>query len=350
MVRITFFIRWYFLNHFLIKNIMNNLQKLSDRQLYSICKKWGAAVLEARRKFAGLLPEVQRREIAAREKGGSWLKKRGFFGMYDFAARLAGMSQKQVDEVIRQDKRFKDKPMLRAALVNGEVSVNKLARVVSIATVENQREILGKVEALSKAALDVFMKDYKRENEKLDGLIEPKDGQIGLYGQNENANIGLTEGITKTELEHSGQAKPIMLPVNLDEDIAKELLEMQSKNIDVNGLLREFLRERKEKIEKEKQEAAEKQMQERDDRAIIGFPAKRYVPVEVRKIIHEEFGDKCSAAGCGKPAENLHHEKGFAKDQCHDPRYLKPMCKGHHELAHAENLKVQKYRMALAAV
>lgn len=326
---------------------MENVQNLSDRQLYEICKKWGAAVLEARRKFAGLLPEVYRREQAAWARGGSWVRKRGFSCLYEFAARLAGMSRDKVDEVIRTDKRFEDKPILRAALVSGEVSLNKLARVVSIATVENQREILGRVQALSKSALDVFVKDYKLQNEKLDGLGKPQNAQISLYGQNENANTWPTEGIAKTRSEPCGQEQPKMeptqdgqvlskkVPVNLDEDIAKELMEMQSKNIDVNRLLREFLRERKEKLQREQSEIAEKQSKERDDRAIIGYPAKRYVPIEVRRVVFDQFGDRCSAPGCGKPAKNLHHEKGFAKDQCHDPSYLKPLCRGHHELAHA---------------
>ena len=282
---------------------MNYIQKLSDKNLYVICKKWGAAALVARKKFAGLLPEVYRREMAAREKGGSWLQKRKFTCVYEFAARLAGMSRDQVDQVLRLGKRFEDKPILREALISGEVSPNKLARVVSIATVENQREILEKVEALSNRALEVFVKDFKNVN----GLGEPRNEQMSLHVQT----------------------------LKLDDDIEKELLEMQAKNINVNGLLREFLRERKEKMEKGKREAAEKQTQEASDRAIIGFPATRYVPVEVRKVVHEEFGDMCSMPGCEKPAENLHHEKGFAKDQCHDPRYLKPLCKGHHELAHA---------------
>ena len=66
---------------FFNQNIMINIQKLSDRDLYLICKKWGAAALAARRKFAGLLPEVYAREMAEREKGRSWLKKRGFFSI-----------------------------------------------------------------------------------------------------------------------------------------------------------------------------------------------------------------------------------------------------------------------------
>ena len=299
-----------------------------------VCKKWGAAALVARRKFAGLLPEVHRRELSARAKGRSWLKKRGFTCVYDFAAKLAGMSRPQVDEVIRQDKRFEDKPILRAALVNGEVSMNKLARVVSIATVENQLEILGKVETLSKVALDIFVKDYKWENEKSDGGSEPQIGQTSLYGQNENAGSGLTEGILKTGFELDGQLQPNKLPIDLDEDIAKELLLMREKGINVDELLRTFLRERKEKHEREKAEVAKEQMRERDDRAVIGFPAKRHVPVRVLRVIRAEFGDRCSSPGCGRAAENMHHEKGFANEQCHDPRYLKPLCKGHHELVH----------------
>jgi len=123
--------------------------------------------------------------------------------------------------------------------------------------------------------------------------------------------------------------------LELDEDVKKELLEMKKKGIDVNQILRNFLRERKEEMEQEKSEIVEKQSHERDDRAVIGMPANRYVPIEVRRIVIEEFGRTCSAPGCEKPAENLHHEKGFAVDQCHDPRYLKPMCRSHHEIVHA---------------
>jgi len=288
------------------QNFMINLQKLSDKDLYLICKKWGAAVLEARRKFAGLLPEVYKRELTEHEKGRSWLKKRGFSGVHEFAAKLAGMSRDQVDLVLRLEKRFEDKPVLQAALVSGEVSTNKLARVVSIATIDNQQDLLGKVEALSSRALEVFVKDFKNQN----GLMEPKIEQRGTHVQTFEPDL------------------------ELDEDVKNELIEIKKKGIDVNQILREFLRERKEKIEQEKLKVAESQIQERQDRAIIGMPVNRYIPVEVRRIVIKEFGNKCSVQGCTKPVENLHHEKGFAIDQCHDPRYLKPMCKGHHELAH----------------
>jgi len=289
---------------------MNNFRNLSDKELYLICKKWGRAALEARRKFAGLLPEVYKREMSEQGKGRSWLKKRGFFSIYEFAAKLAGMSRDQVDLVLRLERKFEDKPVLRDALVNGNISANKLARVVSIATAENQQEMLGKVETLSKRALEVFVNDFKNQN----GLEETKTDNTSLPGHG------------KFDLN---------MDLELDDDVKTELIEMKKKGIDVNQLLREFLHERNKKLAREKSRVVEKQIRERDDRAIIGMPANRYVPMEVRKIIVKEFGNKCSTSGCQRFAENLHHEKIFAIDQCHDPRYLKPLCRGHHELAHA---------------
>jgi len=286
---------------------MYDFKKLSDKELYVICKKWGAEVLAARRKFAGLLPEVWRREKFENERGASWLKRRGFTCLYEFAAKLAGMSRDQVDLVVRVERRLEDKPVLREALVSGKISVNKLARVVSISTAENQRDILEKVETLSKSALEVFVHDFKRADENFNGLQMPKYNQIVVPGHG----------------------------LKLDEDIENELLQMQEKGLDVNGLLRELLKERKAKLEARKKVVAEKQEPECEDRAIIGYPAKRYVPAEVRKITKEEFGEKCSVAGCSKKSENLHHEKPFAIAQSHNPDNLKPLCKGHHELAHA---------------
>ncbi|MBN1495070.1 HNH endonuclease, partial [Candidatus Peregrinibacteria bacterium] len=254
-------------------------------------------------------------------KGKSWLKKRGFFSVYDFAAKLAGMNREQVDLVIRLEKRFEDKPILHSALVSGEVSANKLARVVSIATSENQHDLLGKVEVLSNRALEVFVKDFKNQN----SFGEPKTGSASLH-------VHFETGKNERNLS---QVQTLETFLELEDDVKKELIEMKKKGIDVNQILRAFLNERKEKLEQEKSRIVEKQIQKRDDRAIIGMPANRYIPIEVRRVVTLEHGNICSAPGCNRPAENLHHKKGFAIDQCHDPRYLKPLCRGHHELAHA---------------
>lgn len=123
-----------------------NLKILSDKNLYKLCKRWGAEALHARRKFAGLLPEVNKRRL---------YEKKGYDSIYEFAAKLAGMSRDQVDVVLRLEKRFEDKPLLHAALTDGRISANKLARVVSIATADNEKVIAQKIETLSQKAVEV---------------------------------------------------------------------------------------------------------------------------------------------------------------------------------------------------
>ncbi len=44
----------------------------------------------------------------------------------------------------------------------------------------------------------------------------------------------------------------------------------------------------------------------------------------------------------GQGAE-IHHTQRFSLASTHDPHYLAPLCKEHHQLAHAVDLKVQEY-------
>ena len=100
----------------------------------------------------GLLPEVNRRRL---------FEKKGFQTILEFAAKLAGVGEKQLDMVLNLEKRFQDKPDLHKALVNGEVSVNKLARVVSISTPENQSFLAEQVKILPQKALETFVRGEK---------------------------------------------------------------------------------------------------------------------------------------------------------------------------------------------
>jgi hypothetical protein len=67
---------------------------MSDKELYELCKKYGTEALEARRKFGGLLPEVNRRRLYAR---------RGFCSIFMLAAKLAGMRKTYVQRVLQLD-------------------------------------------------------------------------------------------------------------------------------------------------------------------------------------------------------------------------------------------------------
>ncbi len=249
------------------------LLNMSEKQLYQKCLKWGARCREARAKFEGLLPLV--------EKSRLWEKK-GFGSIFEFAAKLAGLSHEQVRRVLSLDERLSDRPLLQNAIRQGEISVNKMARIVSIATPENQQELLETAKNLSKSALETFVRDQK---------------SVPGHAHSET---------TSRE-------------VKLHEDVRERLNDLQNKGIDINELIREAL-------DKRDQEIAE---------AYVETPAKsRYVPAPVKRAIKKEHGTKCSVPGCSRPSCTLHHTRRFALTKSHNPAYIAPLCKAHHEIAH----------------
>ena len=61
----------------------NNLYILTDKELYKLCRQCGANIRTFNKEFAGYLPEVEKRKL---------FKKYGCHNLYEFAAKLAGMS------------------------------------------------------------------------------------------------------------------------------------------------------------------------------------------------------------------------------------------------------------------
>lgn len=304
---------------------------MTDKQLYKLCKKFGRRALEAKRKFGGLLPEVLRRRL---------YEKKGFGSIYEFAAKLSGMSRDQVDDVLRLDRRFEDKPILRRALVSGEISPNKLIRIASIATVENQSELFEAVKKYSRRAMDIFVKDYRAAGET----------KIGTGSSAEN---GQQDGLFKANNELnslSGQTfEPDMktfAPVSFDYEIVSKLSpevknkikEMMDKGLDINKELMEFFEERENKILHEKLQIAHEEAAKTKKEK-----PSRHIPAKIKKIIKKQYGEKCANPDCKNTAENLHHTRRFAITKSHDPRFLQPLCKAHHEIKHADDIFFQKH-------
>jgi hypothetical protein len=129
-------------------------------------------------------------------------------------------------------------------------------------------------------------------------------------------------------------AKRTPLNFEISDDVKKELNELYSKGIDINELLRNMLKQRKEKIKEEKEEIAEN----------IQPTASHYIQVRIRKILKEEHGKKCSIATCSKPATTIHHTQRFSLSQTHDPMFLAPLCEDHHAIAHSIDLKYHEAR------
>lgn len=279
------------------EKLVNN--NLSDEKLLHLCEKFGRRALHWRAKFIGLLPEVDRRKL---------YEKRGFNSIFEFAYKFAGLSQEQVRRALNLERRFGDKPNLKNLLINGEVSINKLARVASIATNENEEELAERVQVLPRGALETLVRDYK------------------IKSNSENQN-GLNETLFDCESVHVHT-----LNFEISQENIQELNRLHSQGHDVNAIISTLLKKRDEEIQNKKEELGQQ-----------AKPVKsRAIPAKIKAILHEEFGTKCSIPGCKKLSGGTHHSQFFSLTYTHDPRYMAPMCPAHHDLAHLSNLKYQK--------
>lgn len=278
-----------------------------------------------RRKFIGLLPEVERRRL---------YEKKGFNSIFEFAAKLAGLSADQVRLALNLERRFADKPILKKMFENGEASINKLNRIVSIATAENEEELAAQIKVLPKSALDTLVRDKKQaraalENLERNSLQMPFFGGKGLPGQ--------TRIKSALPSAAAGCGNPRNLKFELDDDIKEDLNDLHSKGIDVNRFLREMLKRRRAEIAEKKAKISEN----------ISQTASRHIPVEVKKILREEHGEKCSIPICRKPSKIIHHTQRFALSQNHDPKFMAPLCREHHAIAHSIDVKYHEHSFAL---
>ena len=312
---------------------IQNIDFMSDKDLYRLCKKYGYITLEARQKFIGLLPEVYRRRL---------FEKKGYGSIYEFAGKLAGISKAQVNLTLNLEKRFEDKPILRKALVQGQMSINKLSRLTSIATAENEQELFARTKLLSNRAVEVFVRDVKHfekvrcAEETYGGGGEGSKGCDGggvCCEQLGGNNIDATDESGRKSLHVQ---KLVGEEVRLDADVKEELLRLQKQGIDVNQFLRDALEKRKEDIEKKKSEIVREQVGRQSSKR----KPSRYLSVKVRQVLKEEFGTKCSISSCYKPAKVVHHTQRFSLRPVHDPRFLAPLCEEHHEIAHKIDLKI----------
>ena len=268
--------------------------KLTDEKLYELCREYGARARLWRQKFIGLLPEVNRRCL---------YEKKGFSSIFEFAAKLCGLSAEQVRLTLNLEKRFEKQPVLKKMLENGEASINKLTRIVSIATPENEEELAAKIKVLPIRALNTLVRDEKAVAESAatengNGLSKPLFEDKGLYVQT--------------------------LDFELSNDVKREL----------NELLRKMLEQRRAEIAEEKEKIAE----------TIQPTTSHYIQVRIRKVLKEEHGTKCSIPTCNKLAKVIHHTQKFSLSHNHDPRFLAPFCEEHHAIAHSIDLKYHEVR------
>lgn len=293
---------------------------MTDQSLYENFLNFGRQALAARNKCIGLLPEIHRRKIH---------QQKGFNSIYEFAAKLAGLRRRQVNLALNLERRLVDKPELHQAFTSGQISLYKMIKIISIATSENQSVLLSVTKKLSTRALETLVRD-----EKTTKVEDHNHTHVSMQ-----ENIFPIPGLISDSQAMAQKASNLQMQppeLQLDEEVQSELLELQRKGLDVNQLLKEFLHNRREKIATEKTMIAEEQQ---------GGKFSRYIPVKVRRILVTEHGNKCSIPTCQKPSQHLHHTQRFSLAHSHNPHYIAPLCREHHQIAHAIDGKVAAFAM-----
>lgn len=231
---------------------------------------YGKKAREWMRKCELLLPEIERRRI--------W-KKRGYKSVYEYAAKLAGMSTRKVDDCLWILRKIEDKPAILK--VAEEKGLNSVRPIATLATQENEKFWAEKARLMSQQTLRSYSKEFR---------VNPK-----------------------------AQPGKVAIQMELDPKIADKLRKIKGDG-DWNSLMEEFLKLREGKLEKEKPEPVETD--------------SRHIPNKIKKYVLELTNHKCAYPNCNKDAEHFHHTNRFALDKKHDPDTIVPLCKNHHSLAH----------------
>ncbi len=273
---------------------------LGDAELYSLCRKYGESVRVWKRKFEALLPEVVSRRL---------YRRKGFHSVYEFAAKLCGMSRDNVDRVLAVYRRLEDKPLLKEQVV--EQGWSKMRVVAGVANSANEGEWVEKVKSLPKSSLETYVREYKEQCESENVKSVPGD-----------------------EVEPVKVLRFKNLTFKIDSDVEFRLRKMKQKMekerrepVTFNELFKAMLDG---KVVEEAcfvEEVCEDEVSVKSE--------SRYVPVAIKRQIKGRYGGKCSFPDCNKPADVLHHTERFALSKRHASDSLKPLCKQHHDIAHA---------------
>ncbi|MFA4814777.1 MAG: hypothetical protein WC924_04835 [Candidatus Gracilibacteria bacterium] len=241
-----------------------------DQILHKQFSEYGLNAKEWLRKCALLLPEIDRRFI--------W-KKKGFSGIYEYAAKLAGMSRGSVADALRIMKKVEEIPALRQIVE--EKGLNRIRPLLSIINTENQDFWVEKAKSMSRHTLATYIQNYR------------------------------LEGRTSPEI----QPVKVIVYFQVRPELAKKL-EVLKKREDFEELLNRFV------------ESVDRPSSQPE-------PAKsRSIPMAIKREVMSRTSGLCAYPSCTKSATSLHHTQRFALEKVHNSRQIQALCTAHERLAH----------------
>lgn len=250
-------------------------------------------------KLLALLPKIYESQVFEQE---------GYANIYDYAAKIAGLSPGVVKKVLKIENKLKGMPHLQKTVETQ--GIHKVGIVAGLATKENEEELADKVENMSKAALQ----EYSKENR----------GNVTVKWQVE----------LDKEMMHMFLKLKKQLGKNLNnKECLRKILECMLNGSADQEKVNHLKQEEDQGQEKDNPKRKQKLSPNPSPRQFI-IPGEkvngitRYIPVKVKR----QLGDKCTYPCCHRPAEVIHHPQRFSEEANHNN--LKSLCKLHHEFAH----------------
>jgi len=279
---------------------MKNTEKINE--IHKKFIKYGSNAKEWQRKCILLLPQISKKRI--------WEKKR-FSCIYEYAAKLAGLSKYQVQEALRILKHVEDKPELKALIK--EKGINIIKPVATIATKNSAKFWANKAKVMSKNTLEVYVREWKKQNNifaEEEGIDTKKILPRKDFTKQNGLNIKKNQTI---------QNPKTPITMNLSPETLEQLKKLKGNN-DWETLMAKFIQNHEKQLEKEKPKTVKTN--------------SRQIPKKIKNYIRKKTNGTCAYPGCTKPHKVLHHIDRFALNKEHNPDKIKPLCKEHDQIVH----------------
>ena len=267
----------------------SKMKSQEAEKLHQKFKEYGGNAQTWIRKCKILLPDIAEYKV--------W-KKKGFGSIYEYSAKLAGMSRASVDDALWTMRKIQDKPALKQ--IAEEKGLGRVRAVATIATKETEEFWAEKAREMSKNTLLTYVKHYREES-----WSGPKNQP--------------DKGIEHIEHVKQNMEQRTEISIKCKTELANKLAQF-SKREDFEDLLEEFL----EVIETREQEEKPEPVKNNS----------RYIPVKIKRHVIRKTSGKCTFPGCKKEHTSLHHTQRFGLEKIHDPDRLVPLCDAHEKLMH----------------
>jgi len=303
----------------------------SEKILHDQFCMYGLRAKEWKNKCMMLLPKIERQKI--------W-QKRGFTSIYEYAAKIAGLSRLNVDEALRVLYKAADKPALLA--IAEQKGINAIKPVVTIATQQSDSFWADKAAQMSKNTLEVYVREIRKGNTSQEGntwqdwsnlqirKFRRKSQSQEKLAKNGSPNClqNSTKSTTKQDaLQNTPKQRAphtTTITMELPTEIAAQLQKLKAQGSWAK-LMQELLGAREEKFERKKPAVKTNH---------ANIPNTRYIPAAIKNYIIKKTNGMCAFPGCIKPYNILHHTMRFGLVREHDHDTLHPLCTEHERLAH----------------